>query len=165
MFGRRPGDASRSPCYAVADLTAEVFAAAFFAAQRAFVASDKRLRPAAVSPPLGLFAAAGFAAVLADAVATGGIAAEVAAFFAAALTARFFFAQRFCCAAAMRWRASTLMTRFLATGAVFVAFKAGAGLAVGWETAVPLSASSAVIAAAMRSRWVRRSVRIFAVSI
>jgi len=136
--------------YAVTGLVAaEVFAAALFAAQRAFVASDKRFRPAAVRPPLDLFAA-GFAVVLVDVVAAEAGAAGGAAFFAAALTARFFFAQRFCCANAMRWRAWALMTRFPATVAVLAVFKAGvAALAVGWETAVGFSASSAVIAAIM----------------
>jgi hypothetical protein len=130
-------------------VAAEVFAAALFAAQRAFVASDNRFRPAAVRPPLELFAA-GFAEVLVDVVATEASAAGRAAFFAAALTARFFFAQRFCCANAIRWRASALITRF----PVLAVFKAGlaAALEVGWETAVRFSASSAVIAAVMRSR-------------
>ena len=35
------------------------------------------------------------------------------AFFAAAFTALFFFAQRFCWASAMRWRASALTTRLV----------------------------------------------------
>ena len=37
-----------------------------------------------------------------------------AAFFAAAFTARFFFAQRFCCASAIFLRLSGLTTRFVA---------------------------------------------------
>jgi hypothetical protein len=84
-------------------------AAAFFAAHRAFAASEIRFRPAAVMPPLELFGAAFFAAALA-----GFVVVETAEDFAA----RFFFAQRFRCASAMRWRASSLIARFPACGAL-----------------------------------------------
>lgn len=109
-----PGQGRASPVsYAIAPLDsafeAGTVAAAFFAAHRAFAASEIRFRPAAVMPPLEFFGAAFFATALA-----GFVVVETAETFAAS----FFFAQRFRCASAMRLRASSLITRLPVCGAL-----------------------------------------------
>ncbi len=139
------------------------FAADFLAAQRAFAAAANFFF---VDSLIGFRApfAAGEATgeALADFTVFG---ATAAAFLEAAFTALFFFAHRFCCASAIRWRASELMTRFAALGLVPSAGEIVLVAVLAEETIAPLRASSAAIAWSMRSRWTRRSVRNCAVSI
>jgi hypothetical protein len=99
---------------------AEVLAAAFFAAHRAFAATANFFLVAALM---------GFRAPFATGVATGAalagftVVGATAAFFAAYFAALFFFAQRFCWASAIRWRASGLIIRLVeAARAVFALF-------------------------------------------
>jgi hypothetical protein len=129
------------------------FASDFFAAQRAFAAAASFFFVAGRMGFRALFAAGeATGADLADFAVVG----ATAAFFAAAFAALFFFAHRFCCASAIRWRASGLTVRFVvaegATGAVMTLFTAAgftafvAVLTVFGTEAEPFNDSNASIA-------------------